>query len=401
MNSRTNSAAFTLVELLVVIAIIGVLVGLLLPATRGAKEAARRMSCSNNFKQIGLGLHNYHAAYDQLPMHMGGTYDPNSDSGGTAVPGNNRYRLSYLVGLLPFVEQQAMWEQISNGRNHKQREAVFAPMGPAPWTRQFDAWQTELPGYRCPSDPGVGLPSHGRTNFVACLGDATHWLNTGAMRWHDESSAWVDDRKNQIAASGRGLFVPRQVMCFRDVLDGLSNTIMAGEVCTDLGDQDKRTSGSLLNDWSRIHDIPKLCRDQVSADRPQFWSSDRQNNNIGVPPKSLGSKNQRRGYRWADGAALYTGMNTILPPNSEVCLAGGDSGIGIVPPSSRHQGGVHVLMGDGAVKFITDSIEAGNLDSGTVMLGGTEQREPGAISPYGLWGALGTRASKEELDAEL
>jgi prepilin-type processing-associated H-X9-DG protein len=94
-------------------------------------------------------------------------------------------------------------------------------------------------------------------------------------------------------------------------------------------------------------------------------------------------------------------MNTILPPNSEVCLAGGDSGIGIVPPSSRHQGGVHVLMGDGAVKFITDSIEAGNLDSGTVMLGGTEQREPGAISPYGLWGALGTRASKEELNAEL
>ncbi|SMP70485.1 prepilin-type N-terminal cleavage/methylation domain-containing protein [Neorhodopirellula lusitana] len=397
MSIKVTRLAFTLLELLVVIVIIGVLAGMLLPATRGAKEAARRMSCSNNFKQIGLALHNYHSSYTQLPMHMGGTYDRNSDTGGTSAPGNNRYRLSFLVGILPFVEQQAMWEQVSTGTPDRQPDPQFSPMGPAPWTRQFDPWQTEIPTFRCPSDPGIGLPSHGRTNYAACLGDATHWLNTGATRWNDELASWVDDRTTQVEASGRGMFVPRSAMQFRDMLDGLANTIMVGEICTDLGDNDKRTSGSLLNAWSMIHENPKLCRDQVSSDRPQFWTTANADN----APAGIGSSNQRRGFRWADGAALYTGMNTILPPNAEVCLAGGDSGIGYLPPSSRHQGGTHVLMGDGAIKFITDSIEAGNQDSGTVLATGTGTREPGSISPYGLWGALGTRASQETLNEEL
>ncbi|EMI44234.1 DUF1559 domain-containing protein [Rhodopirellula sp. SWK7] len=397
MRSQANRVAFTLVELLVVIAIIGVLVGILLPATRGAKEAARRMSCSNNFKQIGLGLHNYHSAYNQLPMQMGGTYDPNSDWGGTSAPGNNRYRLSFLVGLLPFVESQSLWEQIATGQDDPKRELAFAAMGPAPWTRQFDPWQTEIPTFRCPSDPGLGLPSHGRTNYVACVGDATHWLNTGATRWDPDSSAWVDDRAKQVEASGRGMFVPRAVVQFRDVLDGLANTIMAGEICTDLEDRDTRTSGSLVNLWSMIHDTPRLCGDQIDSVRPQFWIPAE----VDGAPVSIGSGNQRRGFRWADGAALYTAMNTILPPNEEVCFAGGDSGIGIAPPSSRHQGGTHVLMGDGAIKFITDSIESGDSELGTVFLGGAEERKPGSISPYGLWGALGTRASAETIDASL
>ncbi|MGB0762300.1 MAG: DUF1559 domain-containing protein, partial [Rubripirellula sp.] len=111
-NSRSG---FTLVELLVVIAIIGVLVGLLLPAVQAAREAARRMSCSNNFKQIGLGIHNYHSTYKQLPTQGAGT-------GELIVPGHyahnssvrNNQSLSFLVGLLPFIEQQALWEEISN-----------------------------------------------------------------------------------------------------------------------------------------------------------------------------------------------------------------------------------------------------------------------------------------------
>ncbi|WP_419194668.1 DUF1559 domain-containing protein, partial [Novipirellula herctigrandis] len=100
-----------------------------------------------------------------------------------------------------------------------------------------------------------------------------------------------------------------------------------------------------------------------------------------------------RGYHWADGVQQHSGMNTILPPNSP-CTArvSGDDSWGMYPPSSRHQGGVHVLMADGAVKFITDSIEAGNSRAQTVYLGAGNA---GIKSPFGLWGALGTRASKE------
>ncbi len=101
-------------ELLVVIAIIGVLVGLLLPAVQAAREAARRMSCSNNFKQIGLGLHNYHSAYDKLPLAGAGTQPTVATDAWVATATGNNLRLSMLVGTLPFIEQQALWEQISN-----------------------------------------------------------------------------------------------------------------------------------------------------------------------------------------------------------------------------------------------------------------------------------------------
>ena len=92
-------------------------------------------------------------------------------------------------------------------------------------------------------------------------------------------------------------------------------------------------------------------------------------------------------------------MNTILPPNSVLCFAGGFDSDGIAPPSSRHQGGAHILLADGAVTFITDSVDAGG-DVGGVWLNGTGPRAPGSASPYGLWGALGTRANKEVISEE-
>ncbi|MCC9600918.1 DUF1559 domain-containing protein [Stieleria sp. JC731] len=381
------SKAFTIIEVLVILAVIGVLVGLLLPSVRTAREAARRMSCSNNIKQIGLAIHNYHSAYKQLPKQMDGTFAATHQS--QSDRDHNGYRLSFLVGLLPFAEQQRLWEEITDGEKS-------VTMGPPPWSNEFKPWTTEVPTWRCPSDPGIGSPGLARTNFAACLGDAIEGLQHGAARWDSRLSAWVSVDTEQLDATGRGAFVPRKVIAFEDILDGLSNTIIGAEIATDLGDGDIRTAPLQVEELQVIVDQPNWCKDRRDPDNPSVW-----NDYQDQLEQRFGALDRRRGLRWADGAALYTGMNTILPPNREISLSGGDAGIGMLASSSRHYGGTHVLMGDGAVIFITDSIDCGDLDSGTVVLHGEDGRAPGSPSPYGIWGALGTRQSKEVIDEQI
>ncbi|MCM2372677.1 DUF1559 domain-containing protein [Aporhodopirellula aestuarii] len=397
-NRRSEPSGFTLVELLVVIAIIGVLVGLLLPAVQAAREAARRMSCSNNFKQIGLAIHNYHSAYNQLPLHGAGTHHPTPRNIWSNTSNSANRRLSYLVGITPFVEQQAIWETISNP--YDRNGVQYPPMGPTPDKDQYSPWATDIPSFRCPSDPGVGLPSLGRTNYVACLGDCTYDGRDGSIIVRSSATRLPYPQDQAFAqaarAKNRGLFQPHDVTRFRDVLDGLSNTVAAGEIATDLGDRDKRTMGydGPTGVDKDFRDNPSHCRDTpglIDAQRPQFWAS-------GTP---VFSAVEGRGYRWAEYLPYYGGFYTILPPNSEVCSIS-DTGDTLASATSRHQGGAHILMGDGAVKFITDSIEAGNSRAAMVWEGGnaTLGNVPGARSPYGLWGAIGTRASKEVVDGE-
>ncbi|MEO1615533.1 MAG: DUF1559 domain-containing protein [Planctomycetota bacterium] len=400
MSHSPKRNGFTLVELLVVIAIIGILVGLLLPAVQAAREAARRMSCSNNFKNIGLAIHNYHSAYKQLPIHGGGTNPNPADSWFRPSTTGNRLRLSALVGLTPFIEQQALWEQISNPNIARTdggiQSPVWPPMGPTPDQIQYIPWLNEIPTFRCPSDPGRGLPALGRTNYAACLGDSIWQLHFGP--YNNTRTAITSGRAQQAQAAHRGFFMPLQDSKFRDILDGLSNTIAMGEIITALQDGDKRGNGVATNGGNSgpfglaaLRRNPSICTDNgyVDPERPQFWLPQFQQRN---------RRNFARGHRWAEYFPIMTGVNTILPPNREACGRYNALGTTLVaPPSSRHQGGAHVLMADGAVVFMTDSIEAGDSRAENIWINNT----PGAASPYGVWGALGTRASGEVIEEQL
>lgn len=187
-------------------------------------------------------------------------------------------------------------------------------------------------------------------------------------------------------------------MRFRDITDGLSNTIAVGEIISGLGDSDTRASTftNAKGGFFQIANNPMRCEQVALSNgyldpaRPRFWTSE-----ADLPFSE-------RGYRWAAFHLLQSQFNTILSPNSGMCQVGHSDTYGIAPPSSRHIGGVHILMADGAVRFVTDSIEAGDKHSPCVyclaLSSETNSTVPaGSASPYGLWGAMGTRASHEVL----
>lgn len=409
---KCSRVGFTLVELLVVIAIIGVLVGLLLPAVQAAREAARRMSCSNNFKQIGLGIHNYHSAFKQIPIQGTGTGRPYV---GDISHNGNRMRLSFLVGVLPFIEQQPLWEQISNPSVQttpgttmpaQVTNGTWAAMGSSPWITNYPSWATNIPTFRCPSDPGQGVQL-GQTNYAASYGDTFNYawnggknergfINNGSNDADDFDEDWMVTRAQ---AAQRGFFRGRTSMRFRDVLDGLSNTIAAGEIATSLGQREVnadyvRSLTDLLFAGAGEHvGVPSECAQGVHIDplRPRYFADGANISNNGTAG---------RGFRWADMNIAFTGFQTILPPNAPNCVRNNSDGNhGFFTAGSRHQGGVHVLMGDGAVKFVTDSIEAGDQSQPTVARNASPNLN-GSPSPYGLWGSLGTRASREVISGE-
>ena len=408
MRFRKLRSAFTLVELLVVIAIIGILVGLLLPAVQAAREAARRMSCSNNFKQIGLAIHNYHSAYKNLPMQQGGTH---SQGAANRDDDTNRFRSSWLVGLTPFMEQQALWEEISNpstktvtaGGTPAGTGGIWHPMGPTHNRFEYVPWVTEIPTLRCPSDPFQSPAGGGRTNYAACLGDAVDRIDHGGKNelgvFHHSPNSLVTVAEEWMVtralAANRGFFWNRTEMRFRDTLDGLSNTIAAGEIPT-CGRQ-RQVKATVVrqraNPWCNAKAEADSIRD---PERPQYILPT-------IPNAQLYQDSYARGTRWADGRPTPTSFQTILPPNSPNILDANVFSDCVLSAGSYHQGGVHILMGDGAVIFMTDSVEAG--DGNTCAPGRDHSSDPsvrgGMPSPFGLWGALGTRDSNEKISEQL
>ncbi|QDS93292.1 Type II secretion system protein G precursor [Roseimaritima multifibrata] len=357
---------FTLVELLVVIAIIGVLVGLLLPAVQAAREAARRMQCGNNLKQLGLALHNYHSSNEQFPMHLGGT-SPGTDTSTDAafLTGNNR-QLSFLVGLLPQLEQGPLYDEIRTPTG-------FPSMGPDPRYAGFTPWSTQLAALRCPSDSGTATSGQtGRTNYGPNLGD-----NPIAAGFGGFNKFGVGDPDR---AHCRGAFFPRLAMQFRDFKDGTSNTVHVAELATDDGTGILRTQAivNLGAIWGGGMGPAKApaCIATIDAADPQYYLSPVATGNV------IG-----RGSHWASGVPMYSGITTIRPPNAESCADAGPGSAGQFAAGSNHPGGCQVLMVDGSVKFVGETIDTGD-QALAAQTGGRK-------SNYGVWGAVGTRSAKE------
>jgi prepilin-type N-terminal cleavage/methylation domain-containing protein len=369
MKGRWQHArlGFTLIELLVVIAIIAVLVALLLPAVQQAREAARRAQCKNNMKQLGLSLHNYHDVYKCFPSAGGGTNDPPGASGHTNL-GNNWDRLSGLVWLTPFLDQAPLWNQISTRQTLN--GTTYPAMGPESFDWNYPLWQVQIPVLRCPSDRfgNTNAAQWGRTNYAFCVGDT--------IQNNERGGGW--------APNPRGMMYHWSHLDTGACLDGTSNTIAMGE--RGLNQADNSVLGGVVQSLGGFQQNPMVCMN--TAQGGKYIAS------------QLGNVQPYPGYNWADFCPSKTGCTTILPPNSPSCLVSGwDGDSGIHSMGSRHTGGCHVVLCDGAVRFVSSSINAGNLSAPDPALINTSWngKDPSGPSPYGVWGALGTRNGSESI----
>jgi len=200
---------FTLIELLVVIAIIAILVALLLPAVQQAREAARRSSCKNNLKQIGLAIHNYHDVNNAIPP---GWVDSDPHANVT-----NRNLLGWMTFILPYVEQSSLYDAISQAGAFEQTWTSVADMTTASATVPTPYARTVINTYICPSDPMDGIntkvSNYGKSNYTGLGGNAYITNET-------------------TGAKPTGSFYDNSKVSFRDYTDGLSNTIIVGERST-------------------------------------------------------------------------------------------------------------------------------------------------------------------------
>jgi len=372
-SNKAGKNGFTLVELLVVIAIIGILIGLLLPAVQAAREAARRMQCTNNMKQFCLALHNHHDVNNYLP------------SQGAWGAGIKTSRFGVHYQLLPFIEQAALKAAIDSSNGPTQPWLPSAS-GTEAWTIRT----TKVDAFLCPSDPqggatvklGSGHNHDGRpTNIVYCMADCVARLdNTNDSPYNTQSdgnggTALVSKTSGTGDCSHRSLFFffKRQTLTF--ATDGTSNTIVCGEAVS--GDYaHELIRGALCYyagfDGGTWNAKPSLCMNQRSATDPNRYGT------TVIQHPRCGN--------WLDRLPILTAFSTVMPPNSPSCGKYNQEQcqVALYTTTSYHNGGVNVGMLDGSIRFISDTVDTNGLadiDTGIYLKG---------KSPLGVWGALGS-----------
>lgn len=343
---RRSRRAFTLIEVIVAVAIIGLLMALLLPAVQSAREAARRVQCTNNLKQIGIALHGYHDHHGCLPLGRMGTPDYRYfDPGTTCARGI--VDKGFLVSILPFVEQTALYNAIN------QNMTIFGGENSTIFAQSVGI-------YSCPSDPDAGRPRTGYPllDRLPPFGDplATPAMMTAASYagCHGSSvtMALPDSQLGCRVSPDRAIWANGCItdvgpVTFASVTDGLSSTIAATERAT-----------TTLRALDQVRPL-------TSIQAGWWFAGD-----------------------WGD-----TMMTAYYPPNVYKKFALGAFEPWMWSASSQHPGGVNALMGDGSVRFIKDSIESWQINP---VLG--SQTDP--RSPAGVWQALGARNDGAILSAD-
>ena len=305
---RLHHRAFTLIELLVVIAIIAILIGLLLPAVQRVREAAARMSCENNLKQIGIALQQYHDNYG---------YFPNA---------RDTYPMCFSpqAHILPFMEQQGLYEMID----------FTGAEGATTTYKGYNEAPALIPvkSYSCPSDVGavkggngaIAGVQFGGTNYVSCVG-------TGSS-----ASGVIDG--DYVSGNGVFLLLPGGPTKILNITDGTSNTAMFSE--------------SVYGDGT-------ASLSSVASPNPLVLAIDISGSAMS-PGTCAGTSTYtgQRGDRWINGGYLSTAYNHWVTPNSPTfdCLNSSNN-YGLKTARSRHINGVNLLLCDGSVHFVANSID--------------------------------------------